>query len=161
MRVGILSDTHGRVAAAKEAMSLLLKAGCETFIHCGDVGSTDVLDLLAGHPSSFVFGNTDYDREVLERYAKDIEVNCLGIGGAIVLEKKKLAVTHGDDAEILRKLLADEPDYLFTGHTHIAKDVRQGKTRWINPGALHRAAVKSVAMVDLEKGEVEFLKLGE
>jgi putative phosphoesterase len=159
MRIGILSDTHGRLPAAKAAMELLVSAGCETFIHCGDVGSCDILDLLAGLPSYFVFGNTDYDGEALRQYSQTIGVRCLGSGGVIRLEKKKLAVTHGDDAEKLRAILADEPDYLFTGHTHIAKDIRQGKTRWINPGALQRAAVKSVAVLDLTNDRLEFLQV--
>jgi uncharacterized protein len=159
MRVGILSDTHGRLPAAKAAIKLLVGAGCETFIHCGDVGSQDILDLLAGLNSSFVFGNTDYDRDELLRYAETIGVRCLQAGGVIMCENKKLAVTHGDNSEMLRQLLAAKPNYLFTGHTHIAQDIREGKTRWINPGALHRAAVKSMAVVDLEKDRLEFLKI--
>jgi hypothetical protein len=159
MRVGILSDTHGRLPAAKTAMKLLVGAGCEMFIHCGDVGSNDILDLMAGLNSSFVFGNTDYDRAAMEKYAETIGVQCLQTGGIISCEEKKLAVTHGDEPEVLQQLLATKPDYLFTGHTHVAKDVRQGKTRWVNPGALQRAVVKSVAVVDLAKDRVEFLKL--
>ena len=80
-------------------------------------------------------------------------------GGIISCEEKKLAVTHGDEPEVLQQLLATKPDYLFTGHTHVAKDVRQGKTAPVNPGALQRAVVKSVAVVDLAKDRVEFLKL--
>jgi predicted phosphodiesterase len=34
----------------------------------------------------------------------------------------------------VRALLAAEPDYLFSGHSHIATDQREGKTRRINPG---------------------------
>jgi uncharacterized protein len=159
MRVGILSDTHGRVPAAKAAMKLLVSAGCEMFIHCGDVGSCDILDLLAGLNSSFVFGNTDYDRAAMEKYAQAIGVQCLQMGGIILCDGKKLAVTHGDEPDVLQQLLEGKPDYLFTGHTHIAKDVRHGKTRWINPGALQRAVVKSVAVLDLANDSLEFLKI--
>jgi hypothetical protein len=159
MRVGVLSDTHGRLPIAKEAMKILTGARCGYFIHCGDVGGTDILDLLAGLESAFVFGNTDYERDEMERYATSIGVRCLKGGGVVEIGGKKLAVTHGDDAEMLRELLAGKPDYLFTGHTHVAKDVRQGKTRWINPGALHRAAVKSAAVLDLEKDSLEFLEV--
>lgn len=159
MRIGLLSDTHGRLPAMIEAMKLLQSAGCEYFIHCGDVGSTDILECLAGLKAAFVFGNTDYDREELRRYGEGLGISCLGNGGEIEVGGKKLAVTHGDDVLMLRNLLAKEPDYLFTGHTHVAKDVRQGRTRWINPGALHRAAVKSVAILDLEKDQLEFLEI--
>jgi putative phosphoesterase len=159
MRVGILSDTHGRLPAAKAAMKLLVGAGCEMFIHCGDVGSCEILDLLAGLNSCFVFGNTDYDRAAMDKYAQTIGVQCLRTGGTILCDGKKLAVTHGDEPEVLQQLLAGKPDYLFTGHTHIAKDIRQGKTRWINPGALQRATVKSVVVLDLANDQVEFLKI--
>jgi hypothetical protein len=159
MRIGILSDTHGRLPTAKAAMELLVAAGCEMFIHCGDVGSRDILDLLAGLNSSFVFGNTDYDRDALAGYAETISVRCLQTGGTILCDGKKLAVTHGDEPDMLQELLAKNPDYLFTGHTHVAKDIQQGKTRWINPGALQRAPVKSVAVLDLANDRLEFLKV--
>ena len=48
MIVGILSDTHDRVAAAAAAIERLRQHGAEYFIHCGDVGSERVLDQLAG-----------------------------------------------------------------------------------------------------------------
>ena len=159
MLIGILSDTHGRIGAAAAGIEALKAKGCEYFIHCGDVGSCDVLDCLAGLAAGFVFGNTDFDREELRRYSADIGVRCLETGDVLELDGKKLAVTHGDEVQILRRLLAGEPDYLLTGHTHVARDVKQGSTRWINPGALHRAAVKSVAVLDLEKDEVEFLEI--
>ncbi|HWB54101.1 MAG TPA: metallophosphoesterase family protein, partial [Tepidisphaeraceae bacterium] len=116
MVIGILSDTHGRVAIARAAVDELSAAGCEYFIHCGDVGSTQVLDCLAGLPSVFVFGNTDYDAEELRRYGESIGISCLGDGGELELDGKKLAVTHGHEPEVFRRLMAAEPDYLFTGH---------------------------------------------
>ena len=51
MIVGVLSDTHGKAQMAASAVKLLLAHGAEYLIHCGDVGDTDVLDSMAGHPS--------------------------------------------------------------------------------------------------------------
>ena len=76
MRVGILSDTHGDADIAHRAVRLLLAQGAGYLIHCGDVGETDVLDALAGVPSAFVFGNTDFDRTDLANYAQSIGVTC-------------------------------------------------------------------------------------
>src|SRR5205085_6025996 len=67
MRLGILSDTHGNLATSAAGVRALLDAGAEYLIHCGDVGSTEILELLAGHPAVFVFGNTDWDRHPLQR----------------------------------------------------------------------------------------------
>jgi predicted phosphodiesterase len=57
----------------------------------------------------------------------------------------------------VRRLLAARPDYLLTGHSHLAGDRRDGPTRRINPGALHEADEFSVALLDLETDIVRFL----
>src|SRR4051812_31845483 len=100
MRLGILSDTHGNLTTAAAGVRALEEAGAEFFIHCGDVGSTEILDLLAGHPSAFVFGNTDWDRRSLQRYADDIGIQCLENLGKLEFAGKQIAVTHGDEARI-------------------------------------------------------------
>ena len=48
MVLGILSDTHDTADAMTVAVALLQSRGAEFFIHCGDVGSTRILDCLAG-----------------------------------------------------------------------------------------------------------------
>jgi uncharacterized protein len=158
--IGILSDTHDRVEAMAEAMRVLKEAGARFFIHCGDVGSELVLDYLAGEPGGFVFGNTDWDRAPLQRYAEQIGVQCWGTLGNLTLDGKPIAVTHGDDHRLKQRLLAGQHyDYLFQGHTHIPRDERIGRTRVINPGALHRARAKTVATVDLTADELRYLTL--
>jgi putative phosphoesterase len=158
MRIGILSDTHGNLITATAGVRALEQAGVEFFIHCGDVGSTEVLDLLAGHQSAFVFGNCDWDRRELERYANDIGIQCLANVGELELSGKRIAVTHGDDGKIYRRILDEQTcDYLFYGHTHIKADRREGRIRIINPGALHRATVKTVAVVDVNRDELSIL----
>ncbi|QOV91418.1 metallophosphoesterase family protein [Humisphaera borealis] len=160
MLLGILSDTHGRVHAMAEGMRLLRAAGATYFLHCGDVGTEEVLDHLAGEPSGFVFGNTDWDRSTLRRYAGQIGVSCLENYGSLDLGGKKIAITHGDDAARLRLVLAEqEHDYLLVGHTHIAGEQRFDRVRVINPGALHRATVKSVALLNLETDELRWIEV--
>jgi predicted phosphodiesterase len=55
--------------------------------------------------------------------------------------------------------LIAEPDYLFTGHTHVAHDRYEGKTRLINPGALTRASRFTVALLNLETDELTSLEI--
>ena len=148
--IGILSDTHDRAEWMAAGIATLRDAGgAEFFVHCGDIGGQDCIHLLAGLKAAFVFGNTDFDRAGLARYAASIDVPCYGNYANLELDGKKIAVIHGDDARLKQRLLsAQEHDYLFQGHTHVPADTRVGRTRLINPGALHRATIKTVATLD-------------
>jgi putative phosphoesterase len=139
---------------------LLQSQGAEFLIHCGDVGSQRVLDLLAGLPVAFVWGNNDWDRQPMEAYAALLGLRCLGEFGELELGGKTFAVVHGDDARALRRVLADQRhDYLLHGHTHVRRDERVGRVRIVNPGALHRAKEKTVALLDTETDELSFLSI--
>lgn len=162
MIVGLLSDTHGRVDAAAAAVRVLLDRGAEQLIHCGDVGDgakgRAVLDTMAGHPALFVFGNNDCDEPELARHAGDLGIACGHRHGRLDLGGRAAVVTHGDDAKLVRQVLAGQAvDYLFVGHTHVSTDRRQGRVRVVNPGALYRAAVRTVAVLDTQADTVEFV----
>ena len=158
MIVGILSDTHGRADMAAAAVELLLRHGAESFVHCGDVGSLAVLDALAGQRATFVFGNNDWDRAEMEAYAADLGLACGGTEGKLALGTKLGVVTHGDDGSVVRRVLqAQRVDYLFVGHSHVVSDERVGRVRVINPGALYRAARKTVAVLDTETDQLAVL----
>ena len=63
MRIGIVSDTHGHVEFTLPAVRLLESLEVERVLHCGDIGSTGVVEAFAGWPTDFVFGNCDYRQE--------------------------------------------------------------------------------------------------
>jgi uncharacterized protein len=157
--LGILSDTHDNVAAAAAGIATLRAAGAQFLIHCGDVGGERILDLLAGIPCVFVWGNCDLDRELLKRYALGQGIQCGDDFARMEFAGKKIAVTHGDNLKLLRQATegGSPCDYIFIGHSHVPVDQRLGRSRTINPGALHRAAKKTVALVDLETDIVNFL----
>lgn len=156
MIIGILSDTHGRVDAAREAVKILRARDATFFIHCGDVGD-GVLDCLPSDMSAFVFGNNDWDTTGLKREAELQSIRCLGHTGDLELAGKRIRVTHGDNQRAIDSVLKTATvDYLFTGHTHMPRDRREGSIRWINPGALFRAATKSVATLDLSTDLLTF-----
>jgi putative phosphoesterase len=154
MLIGILSDTHGHFIAAKAGVDLLLAKGAQVLVHCGDVGGTDIVDLLARvTPSYFVFGNTDWDRDELAAYARQVGVTCLCKSGEFMLDGQRMAVLHGDDAvDKARVLQGQKHNYLLQGHTHVRQDQTVGTVRVINPGALYRASVKTVALLDAATG---------
>ena len=161
MRVGILSDTHDKADAMKLAIDVLRQHGAEFYIHCGDVGGEKVIDQLAGLPAAFIWGNNDWDRLPLQRYAMSIGVNCYGSMADLQLGGKRFAVIHGDDFGLKQRLLEEQQfDYLLQGHTHFRQDERIGKTRIINPGALYRAREKSVALLEPETDKLRFLVVG-
>ena len=158
MIIGILSDTHDRADAMKAGLDALKTAGAEFYIHCGDIGGEGCIDLLAGLPAAFIFGNNDYDRAALARYAAALNVACYGNLADLELAGKRIAVHHGDDFRLKQRLIdAQQHDYLLQGHTHLRDDRRVGRTHLINPGALHRAREKTVATLDTESDEVKFV----
>lgn len=160
MIVGLLSDTHGHFGPAKTGVELLLAGGAQVLVHCGDVGGALIVDLLAGTRSYFVFGNNDWDREELATYARQVGVTCLGVSGEILLDGEPAMVLHGDDPAAKARVLRERRHrYLFHGHTHVRADQTIGGVRVINPGALHRAPIKTVALLDTTSGVLTSLDI--
>ena len=160
MVIGILSDSHDKIPALQAAIKVLLANGAQMLIHCGDLGGEQAIDCLAGHDAAFVWGNCDWDRRGLDEYARSVGVRCLGTGGCLDLDGKRVCVTHGDEPPTIQRLLADpETNYLLMGHTHQRRDERVGHVRVINPGALHRANVKTVALLDLTNDRLTVLEV--
>ena len=159
MRIGILSDTHNQIERASRAARRLVDEGAEVLIHCGDITTPDVVYECALVPSYFVFGNNDDDEAGLRLAMELVNAVCLGYSGEIELGGKRIAVTHGDSAKAMRKLAEKGPHYLFFGHTHWPTDRREGSSRWVNPGALHRASSWTVALLDLDEDLLRMLTI--
>jgi uncharacterized protein len=155
--LGILSDSHDHVANLTAALQLLQSRGAQFFIHCGDFCQPEMLDHFVGLPAAFVWGNCD-DRHALQRYAAAMKLACHGDAGDLTLGGKRIAFLHGDDSARLHQLVTSQQyDYLLHGHTHIQDDRRMARTRIINPGALQRARIKTVALLDLSTDALEIL----
>ena len=161
MRIGILSDTHDQSIRTREAVERLRAEGAEALFHCGDLVDPEIVGLCSVLPCCFVFGNNDVDlvAEIRMAIASIENAACLEWGGETELAGKRIAMTHGHLPTQVRQLLETQPDYLFSGHSHIASDTRDGTTRCINPGALHRARTFSVALLNLETDELRFLEI--
>lgn len=158
MRIGILSDTHDRLVRTQRAVTLLIDAGAEALFHCGDFTTPAILITCAQLPLYFVFGNNDHDMvPFLKEAAAESGATSLEWGGVVELGGKRLGMTHGHMTTDLRRVLAQSPDYLFSGHSHLVDDHRDGTVRRINPGALHRALTYTVALLDLETDNLEIL----
>lgn len=160
MKIGILSDTHDRVKRTIRAVMRLRSEGAEALIHCGDLTGPEVVGACSVLPAYYVFGNNDFDRFNLRLAMEASGGTCLEFGGIIELAGRRIAVVHGDLRREVSRVLQNDPDYLLYGHSHVADDRQEGSTRWINPGALHRADEHSVALLDLETDGLEFLRIG-
>ena len=157
MRIAIVSDTHSRTAHVAKALKLIAERDAEWILHCGDLEDAPTVRLFPAH-THFVFGNCDADREGIRQAVRDIGATLHEPFGHLTLEGKTLAFVHGDDHRLLRDLAnAGAFDYLFHGHTHVARDEQSSTTRIINPGALHRANPKRFAVLDLKTGKLESL----
>jgi putative phosphoesterase len=160
MKVGIVSDTHGRQAAVCLALGELRRRGVDTVLHCGDIDDAQTVRLFRGFAAHFVFGNCDRDRLELRQAMEEIGATLHEKFGNVEFGGVKIAFVHGDDAGLLRDLeRAAYHDFLFYGHTHAAEEHRTGPTRVINPGALHRARPKGFAVLDLATGAIETVEL--
>lgn len=160
MRIAVISDTHSRTASVEAALAIMAARGVEAILHCGDISDAATVRLFPAH-TNFVFGNTDYARDEIAQAIKDIGATLHGAWGHLEFAGASLAFTHGDDSHLLHDLEhANTFDFLFHGHTHVAKEHRTGKTRVINPGAIQRVAVRTFLILDLPAGATESVTVG-
>jgi uncharacterized protein len=147
VKVGLISDTHGRLRASVfEAF-----ADVDLILHAGDVGPPAIIvELEAIAPVQAVLGNTDtFD---LRPYAADaLEIE---------LEGKIIVVLHGHQlgspsAESLHEAYPDA-DVIVYGHTHRQRVDTIGTQLIINPGAAGPARFNlepCVALLTVKRGE--------
>lgn len=160
MRIGVVSDTHGHVELTRPAIRMLESLEVERVLHCGDIGSTDVVELFARWPTDFVFGNCDGNWQELEAAITAAGQTCHGEFGALEIGGKRVALLHSHDGQKFRQTLqSGEWDLVCYGHTHVAAIDRYGPTLALNPGALYRANPHSLAVVELPAVEATIVAL--
>jgi putative phosphoesterase len=160
MLLGVVSDTHGQATTARAAARMLESLEVEAVVHCGDVGSSQIPALFAQWPAHFVLGNVDYEPEIRQA------VEAAGLFfharfADLQLDGRRIAVLHSDDARRFRETIASgQYDLVCYGHTHTAEQHREEKTLVLNPGALHRAKMHTVAIVDLQTMQATIVNVG-
>jgi len=157
--MGILSDTHENEDAIKKAVVLFKERKAEFAVHCGDIISPPMLEHFKGLKMKFIYGNNDGEKEGLKNKAIQLGFE---IGEEIEFnhKNKKFYAYHGTKNEKLDAAIkSNKYDYVLTGHTHIRRDEKIGKTRVINPGALFRVYPYTIAFLDAEKDKLEFVQI--
>jgi putative phosphoesterase len=147
VRLGIISDTHGKLRP--EALAAF--AQVDRILHGGDVGTVELLDELGRvAPVTAVYGNVD---------GLDIRTRCPRVA-RLELEGLVIVVTHGDQfgsptPGILHREFPDA-DVLVYGHTHKPLLELVDKTVTVmNPGsagATRFGIPPSVGIMELEPG---------
>lgn len=156
MRIGVVSDTHNRYAIVMNAVALLTENAVEYVLHCGDIEDAKTVQLFRGLKTHFVLGNCDYDEKGLRQAMRETGATFHENYGHLELGGRKIAWIHGHRPRLFQDVeMSGAYDFLFYGHSHQAEEHRTGPTRVINPGALHRAPVKTFVILDLADGNVK------
>ncbi len=160
MKIGIVSDTHGHLANTRKAVEVLGRHELEAVLHCGDIGSPEIVPLFDRWKTHFVFGNVDHDEYSLREAIETAGQTCHGRFGTIELQGLRLALIHSDDYMLFRSTISgQEWDLVCYGHTHLREHHTEGRTLVLNPGAVYRANPHTIALVTLPTLDVEFLEL--
>ena len=167
MKIGILSDTHNYKENTRTALSTFRERGITRLIHCGDITTPEMIALFSGWQVTFVLGNMDTMWSTdLRQAALMTGVQPPRLSAEVEIDGKQIGVTHGADGGLLlRMTMSGKYDYLCRGHTHRRLNEYQTAygVRLINPGALggNRPEARSICILDVETGEVEFILFGE
>ena len=142
MRIGVFSDSHGDISAAKRFFDRLAPLDC--LFHLGDYAADgEKLGKLFACPVYAVRGNCDYRSDApLER--------------TVDLDGKRFLLQHGHQYYSLNALLyrGEEvrADMVLYGHTHMPDLSADGPRLLLNPGSLSRprgGSVNSCALITL------------
>jgi hypothetical protein len=140
-------------------MQLFAKHHCDRIIHLGDVETFEVIDELAGHAVTLVFGNCDYTSRLID-YALNLEIDVQHPAGTITIDGITIAFLHGHDISQYQQYLEDDNiSVIAHGHSHEIRDEMVLNTRCINPGALHRAPRYTVGILDTDINSFEIFKV--
>jgi putative phosphoesterase len=167
MRIGLVSDSHGKVDRLGRAMECLAAVGVDAIVHCGDIGSVKCMQALAaaGVPAYAVAGNMD-------RHLDDLAVEAATLGIRFsprtvevpLGDGQYLVATHGHREDVLRELIGGgQFPYVCHGHTHRRRDEHVGDVRVLNPGALRHPRcgnAPAVMLLDTDRDELTVIAVG-
>lgn len=161
--IGIISDIHDNVYALRVVVGILKEKGVDLVVHCGDTVSPLTLGELAELKTKVIFGNCDGERQGLSQVAAKLGFEEITEVKEFEYKGKKFFVCHGKNKALLQQKIASQQyDYILTGHTHVLRDEKVGKTRIINPGTLYLGDdLNTIALLDPEKDILDIVSIGQ
>lgn len=153
MKILVLSDTHGDIKKAEEAIRD--NEDVDLIIHLGDY-FRDAQYLSSKFPKipiEYIYGNSDF---LIEDVPAEKVLEYCG---------KRIFLTHGhkysvkwDHSKLEKKAEEMQIDLLLFGHTHIAEVVEKQGRYFINPGSISEPRnnrSESYAIIELNNSEVK------
>lgn len=143
-RIGVLSDTHGKLR--EEVLEIL--QGCDVILHAGDCNTPQVLERLREiAPLYVVRGNAD--KEWAEELPKTLSEEICGLRVFMVHNKKEIP--------------GDLPGYdlIVYGHSHKYEERREGNCLYLNPGSCGPRRFSqpvTMAVVETEAGNIRVFR---
>lgn len=145
-RIGILSDTHGKL---REEAAEILKE-CDVILHAGDINTPKVLDSLREiAPLYVVRGNADKEwaEGLPEKWSEEI----CGIKIFMVHNKKHIPKETGNY------------DLVVFGHSHKYEEHWEGNCLFLNPGScgprrFSQPVTMAVVEVEAETGTIRAVR---
>ena len=152
MKVLVMSDTHGYILNAKEAIER--NPDVDMVLHLGDY-CRDASQLSQLYPNikfEYVYGNCD------------IGIGSICAEKTIEVEGFRIFMTHGhkysvkwDYNRILAKAELEKADVILFGHTHIAVVDSNNSILIINPGSISESRSnypESYVLLDISNGKL-------
>lgn len=148
MIIGILSDSHFKVAYQKEVVELFKNERCEYLIHAGDFCCEENIKNLEDSNLKYisVFGNNDRDLFDLSS-----EYNIKKEPYYFKIEDKSFKLMH------LPFHLHPDTDIIIFGHTHKFDCEYKNKKLFINPGEICAREKPIISCAKLEINTNEYI----
>ncbi len=161
MLVGVVSDTHDNLEAARQAARLFREAGVDLIIHLGDIVAPFTLKVLgdeSGKKIIGVYGNNCGEKLGLKRTAERLGSELYEPPRTVELAGRRLLLVHGfggfdDTIEVVDALAESRKwDAVLYGHTHEARLAYKYGVLILNPGEASGVLYgkRTVAVLDLE-----------
>lgn len=155
--LGLVSDTHDNLPLVERAVAFFRERGPDRVFHLGDIMTSAAVARFEGLPVTFLRGNNDVDATLPDALAAGGHPPLVDEWSG-TLAGVKVAATHGHRQNLVHRHLG-RADVLLHGHTHRRRADQVGPTFVVNPGALHRCATRTVALLHLPERRVEWFEV--
>jgi putative phosphoesterase len=135
MKIAIISDVHDNIPNLQKFLDWSAKEGVTKIICCGDLSNIDTMTYLSDKFSGEIFlvrGNVDnYDDVSASQFSNIRYFNRIG---HFNIGNFRVGLCH--EPFLINKVLEEECQIVFYGHTHKPWIEDREEVKLVNPGAL-------------------------
>jgi putative phosphoesterase len=155
MLIGIMSDSHGNMAAIGKAVDFFNERAIEHLYHAGDIDSPDTFAEFRrlSCPMTLVFGNCDSERRSFREKFRGKGV-FHGQKHSFNINEKKILMMH-EPRDLERLAETGCYDCIIYGHTHRIDARLVRGTLIINPGEISGLRTGKISVVLLETSTMQ------